>query len=172
MRTLFLLRGAPGAGKSTWIANNNLGAYVDLMLCGHTHQLESTKEGNLLYAQYGSYGENVGHITLTYDTLEKEVSSTKELSISSKSNINKEREVLSDIPVIKNSDLSSQVVGHKHVDVSSVETKVSSPNDKKEEFQKDLFPDLPVIEENFFDEDELKDLNNYMESDDKKNGWF
>lgn len=28
MRTLFLLRGAPGAGKSTWIANNNLGAYT------------------------------------------------------------------------------------------------------------------------------------------------
>ena len=28
MRTLFLLRGAPGAGKSTWINNNNLGAYT------------------------------------------------------------------------------------------------------------------------------------------------
>ena len=28
MRTLFLLRGAPGAGKSTWINENNLGAYT------------------------------------------------------------------------------------------------------------------------------------------------
>ena len=28
MRTLFLLRGAPGAGKSTWVNGNNLGAYT------------------------------------------------------------------------------------------------------------------------------------------------
>ena len=37
--------------------------------------------------------------------------------------------------------------------------------------KENLFPDIPVGEENFFDEDEIKDLNNFMESD-KKTSWF
>ena len=50
------------------LVENNLENYVDLVLCGHSHDVEQTNEGDLHYAQFGSYGQCFGHITLTYDT--------------------------------------------------------------------------------------------------------
>lgn len=63
------------AGQGT-LLGNSLDKYVDLVLCGHTHRYEITKEGNVSYAQFGSYGQYIGHINLTYDTVEKKVSNT------------------------------------------------------------------------------------------------
>ena len=59
------------------LLNNGLQNYVDLVLCGHTHQDETTKEGNLYYAQFACYGEEIGHITLTYNVEKKMVTKTK-----------------------------------------------------------------------------------------------
>lgn len=40
--------------------------YVDLVLCGHTHQTENSTDNGLLFAQFGAYNQNLGHIDLTY----------------------------------------------------------------------------------------------------------
>lgn len=61
---------------------NNLENYVDLVLCGHTHRNEYINEGNLYYVQFGSYGYNIGHITLTYDLGSKKVIKTDISSLS------------------------------------------------------------------------------------------
>ena len=57
------------------VLGNNLSDYVDLVLCAHTHQLESTTESGLLYAQFGSYGKYFGQITLTVDMQTHKVNS-------------------------------------------------------------------------------------------------
>lgn len=51
--------------------------YVDLVLCGHTHQEEYANEGSLYYVQSKAYGQSMGHITLTYDIDAKDVTNTK-----------------------------------------------------------------------------------------------
>ena len=65
------------------LMNNGLDKYVDLALCAHTHKNERGQEGNLNYAQFGSNGEYIGHIKLTYDTKEKKVSKTEIKSLDS-----------------------------------------------------------------------------------------
>lgn len=72
------------------------------------------------------------------------------------------------IPVIRNKNLDNQVVTSK----KAVEEKKVFPDiplEKKE----NIFPSFPEINKanSFFDEDEFKDLSNYME-DNKKNSWF
>ena len=72
------------------------------------------------------------------------------------------------IPVIRNKNLDNQVVTSKK---AAEEKKVfpDIPLEKKE----NIFPSFPEINKanSFFDEDEFKDLSNYME-DNKKNSWF
>ena len=58
------------------LINNNLRNYVDLVLCGHSHQNESSNEGELYYSQSNAYTGSFGHITLTYDFNKKDVTST------------------------------------------------------------------------------------------------
>ena len=50
------------------VIGNGLESYVDLVLCGHSHASENMVESGLTYAQFGSYGQQVGYLTLTYDT--------------------------------------------------------------------------------------------------------
>ncbi len=72
------------------------------------------------------------------------------------------------IPVIRNKNLDNQVVTSKK---AAEEKKVfpDIPLEKKE----NIFPSFPEINKtnSFFDEDEFKDLSNYME-DNQKNSWF
>lgn len=86
----------------------------------------------------------------------------------------------SKIPVIKNDNLNNQKVEIKKVDIpaikSPINTNVIEANKQKEKInsKENLFPEIPLATENnddFFNDDELKDLNNYMESDSKKS-WF
>ena len=49
------------------VMGNNLSDYVDLVLCGHTHQREIGNEGSLYCIQSQGYGQNIGHVKLTYD---------------------------------------------------------------------------------------------------------
>ena len=58
-----------------------LSSYVDLVLCGHTHQEESSNEGLLWYSQNKAYGRSIGHITLTYEVEKKDVTQTSIQSI-------------------------------------------------------------------------------------------
>ena len=62
----------------------DLGSYVDLVLCGHTHKEESSNEGLLWYSQNKAYGQSLGHITLTYNVDKKDVVDTKIKAISAK----------------------------------------------------------------------------------------
>lgn len=55
---------------------NGLSSYIDLVLCGHTHEEEYANEGSLYYVQSLGYGQSIGHTTLTYDTVNKEVTNT------------------------------------------------------------------------------------------------
>ena len=64
------------------VINCGLSSYVDLVLCGHTHKLESTQEDDLYYGQFGCYTSAVGHITLTYDYEQGKVTNTSMESIS------------------------------------------------------------------------------------------
>ncbi|MBQ9468220.1 MAG: bifunctional metallophosphatase/5'-nucleotidase [Clostridia bacterium] len=57
------------------VLGKRLGDYVDLVLCAHSHQLEHTYEGDLLFAQFRSNGEYFGEITLTFDTEKKRATS-------------------------------------------------------------------------------------------------
>lgn len=82
----------------------------------------------------------------------------------------------SKIPVIKNNNLNNQMVETKKVDIPTIKSPinkvVSTVKEQKE--QEPLFPDIPLTptaNDSFFDDDELKDLNNFMESDNKKS-WF
>ncbi|MCR5184687.1 MAG: metallophosphoesterase [Bacilli bacterium] len=56
---------------------NGLENYIDLALCGHTHQAQQGREGNLHYAQFGSYGEMIGKVHLDYNTKTKKVTNTQ-----------------------------------------------------------------------------------------------
>lgn len=58
------------------VRGNGLEDYVDLALCAHSHQAETSQEGNLTYAQFGSYGTQLGNITLTYDCSSNQVTNT------------------------------------------------------------------------------------------------
>ena len=58
------------------VMGNNLADYVDLVLCGHTHSVQQGREGSLYYAQFGFYGANFGHVTLTYNRNTKSVTNT------------------------------------------------------------------------------------------------
>ena len=62
-------------GGSDEVMRNGLSGYVDLMLCGHTHRLESKKEGNLQYLQFGCNGEYVGQIKIGYNSVFKTIDS-------------------------------------------------------------------------------------------------
>ena len=57
------------------VRGNGLENYVDLVLCAHTHQLQSSYEGALLYAQFRSSGEFIGQIEMTYEPATGKVSS-------------------------------------------------------------------------------------------------
>ena len=65
------------------VVGNDLDSYVDLVLCGHSHANENTTENGLTYAQFGSYGKQVGYLTLTYDTDSRSVTNTTIDSITS-----------------------------------------------------------------------------------------
>ena len=54
------------------VTNQGLENYVDLVLCGHTHQRETIVENGLLYFQSGCYGERFGYIQLTHNTFTNE----------------------------------------------------------------------------------------------------
>ncbi len=41
--------------------------YVDLVLCAHTHMLESTTENGVIFTQNDDKGEDASHVTLTVD---------------------------------------------------------------------------------------------------------
>ena len=57
------------------LKGNGLSDYVDLVLCGHSHQDEQYVEnGKLHYGQFGSNTNGVGYIELTYHRNSKEVS--------------------------------------------------------------------------------------------------
>ena len=58
------------------LVGNNLSNYFDLVLCGHTHQSEISKENGMTYAQFGSYGTELGDIQLTYSYEDKKVINT------------------------------------------------------------------------------------------------
>ncbi len=62
-------------GQSS-VLGNNLADYVDLVLCGHTHDVETANEGSIWYAQAGCNTEGVNHITLTYDFDQADVINT------------------------------------------------------------------------------------------------
>lgn len=72
------------------------------------------------------------------------------------------------IPVIRNKNLDNQVITSKQVK----EDKKVFPDISLEK-KENIFPSFPEINKSnsFFDEDEFKDLSNYME-DNKKNSWF
>ena len=59
------------------VMGNNLGDYVDLVLCGHTHREETAAEGSLRYVQSLGYTGSFGYTTLTYDYATKKVTKTK-----------------------------------------------------------------------------------------------
>jgi len=82
------------------------------------------------------------------------------------------------IPIIKNNNLNDQTIEAKKVPTikSSLTETVSQYKEQKEQINKkeDIFPEIPLAgnkNDKFFDDDELKDLNDYMESDNKKS-WF
>ena len=95
------------------------------------------------------------------------------------SRLEEKQDNYSKIPVIKNNNLSNQRLEPKKVETP----KVSMPSKPfpsykdsqvKSDKSENLFPDIPMKEEqndSFFDDDEIKDLNKFMESDDKKS-WF
>ena len=58
-------------GDEDCVRGRGLEEYVDLVLCAHSHQLETSTENGLLYAQFMSNGEYFGRITLTYSAAEK-----------------------------------------------------------------------------------------------------
>ena len=59
--------------------NQNLGNYVDLVLCGHTHRQEwGTDPDGLKFVQFGQYTEGVGYIDLKYNASTKKVTLTSD----------------------------------------------------------------------------------------------
>jgi len=80
------------------VLNQSLGQYVDLVLCGHTHQNSYALEDDVAFLQFGANGNTIGNVQLVYDTSVKKVISTTYTKITS-SNIN--AYVSSIDPVIK-----------------------------------------------------------------------
>ena len=74
------------------------------------------------------------------------------------------------IPVIKNNQLKNEFTFEQRKTPKEREEIFPKTQLKKE---KDIFPAFPSLNKNdsFFDEDEFKDLNNYLEDDNKKS-WF
>ena len=68
------------SGQAT-VLGNGLNNYVDLVLCGHTHQNETATEGNLYYSQCYSNTGSLGHVKLKYNFDTKKVTSTSVESI-------------------------------------------------------------------------------------------
>lgn len=64
------------------LRGEGLEEYVDLALCAHSHQFEydyyeTNNDGEkVYYAQFKSYNEYIGHITLTYDPSTKKITNT------------------------------------------------------------------------------------------------
>lgn len=58
------------------VMGNSLEDYVDLVLCGHSHNQETGNEGNLWYNQNKAYGMSIGQITLTYNYATGKVTNT------------------------------------------------------------------------------------------------
>lgn len=58
------------------VMGNSLSNYVDLVLCGHSHEYETANEGDLYYAQFSSNNQYIGHIQLTYDASSQKVTNT------------------------------------------------------------------------------------------------
>ena len=58
------------------VLGNGLDKYVDLVLCGHSHQYERSHENDLYYAQFGANGQYIGHVQLTYNQKQKKVTNT------------------------------------------------------------------------------------------------
>lgn len=58
------------------VLNQGLSGYVDLVLCGHTHNYETSVEDGVYFGQFGSYTSGVGHFALTYNASDKKVSNT------------------------------------------------------------------------------------------------
>ncbi|MBR0294941.1 MAG: bifunctional metallophosphatase/5'-nucleotidase [Bacilli bacterium] len=65
------------------LLENELGRYVDLVLCAHTHREEYSTENGVLFAQFGCNNQQIGHITLTYNASSNEVTNTEYESLSS-----------------------------------------------------------------------------------------
>lgn len=65
------------------LKGNNLKNYVDLVLCGHSHQQESFKEGDLYYYQAYAYGGSLNHIYLNYNNGKVTVNTRKTVQMSS-----------------------------------------------------------------------------------------
>ena len=59
---------------------HNLKDYVDLVLCGHSHDQEYTNEGGLLFGQYGQYTEGIGYVELTYHASTRKVTFNEDTS--------------------------------------------------------------------------------------------
>lgn len=69
--------------------------YIDLMLNAHTHQKEDFKVNGVHFSQFGSYGEELGKITLYYNfDLDKLVDNSTIVSALSKNDINDSLEKL------------------------------------------------------------------------------
>ena len=58
------------------VMGQNLGEYVDLVLCAHTHKFETGTEDNLHFLQFGANDKGVGKVTLTYDFETNSVTNT------------------------------------------------------------------------------------------------
>ena len=74
------------------------------------------------------------------------------------------------IPVVKNNNLKNDFIATRKKEINTKDEIFPKVKLKKES---NIFPSFPDINKNdsFFDEDEFKDLNNFMEDDNKKS-WF
>ena len=74
------------------------------------------------------------------------------------------------IPVVKNNSLKNDFISTRKKDINTKDEIFPKVKLKKES---NIFPSFPDINKNdsFFDEEEFKDLNNFMEDDNKKS-WF
>lgn len=61
----------------------DLADYVDLVLCGHSHQIEEEVEDDLYFLQFDSYSKHIGNVTLTYDFAKHDVIKTKVVTLDS-----------------------------------------------------------------------------------------
>ena len=100
------------------VRGNDLGKYVDVVLCGHTHQNEISNEGDLNFYQFGSYGQNFGHVTVKYNQKTNKVISEGE-TISG-------RQIKDEIKIV-DSDISSLI--NSYNDLCNAEANVVVASD-------------------------------------------